>query len=92
VKTFSQELKKGYHSFYWQYNVWNPSDKNNLLTAEIISITIEGSDEEIYSCKPCVGINPLCNECPVNSYKNDNVCLVLFRVFAKNVKMMNIHY
>jgi hypothetical protein len=72
VKTFSQELEKGYHSLYWQYDIWNPVD-NSRLYAEIISITIEGGEDEIFSCKPCIGINPLCNECPENSYKNDQV-------------------
>jgi hypothetical protein len=70
TQTYSQELSKGYHSLYWQYNAWSSTEE---LNAEIISIIIEGTEEEIYSCQPCIGINPLCNECPENSYKHDNV-------------------
>jgi hypothetical protein len=63
----------GFHSLSWQYNVFG----NDIpLYIEIISITIEGTEEDIYSCQPCVGNNPLCNECPEDSFKNENVFII----------------
>jgi hypothetical protein len=75
-KTFSIELKKGYHSFLWQYSAWIDDDNYKDLTIEIITIDIEGTAVENYSCLTCDESIPSCNDCPENSFKNENVLIV----------------